>query len=487
MNRHLWRVPISICGTAFLTFVAYRVISVNATTVGFAYLLYILIVASTWGFLEAAISSIAATLMFNVFFLPPVLTVTIADPQNWIALAAFFSTSLIASRLSTEARRRTKEALSRQQDLERLYAFGRAILLIDAHETFAKQLCAKLAETFDLTATALYERRSEMIYRAGPMEFEGMDAQLRDAAVNGAGFADPDTKRVIIAVRLGSEPIASLALQGAHMTDSVSQSIANLVAIGLERAKAQELSQEIEVTRRSEQLRTTLIDAMAHELKTPLTAIRAATSALLSNPAQKLSSSVEMLKIADEEARHLEELIDNALDMSQLDVERIDVELEISDFEDVAREVVASMNNEIGDRRLEFVSAGKLPAVPLDRRLVKLAVKQLLDNALKYSASSSPVELRAFSADGTVVMEITDHGKGISPQEQVRVFQRFYRSPSVRDQMPGFGLGLSIAHRIIQAHGGDLTVRSKPGETTFRLALPIERPNRANAHEGVAR
>jgi two-component system sensor histidine kinase KdpD len=270
------------------------------------------------------------------------------------------------------------------------------------------------------------------------------------------------------------------------MTDSVLQSIANLVAIGLERAKAQELAQEIEVTRRSEQLRTTLIDAMAHELKTPLTAIRAATSALLSNPDQKPSSSVEMLKIADEEARHLEELIDNALDMSELDSEHIDVELEISDLESVAREVVANMNSKVGDRRLEFISAGKLPAVPLDRRLVKLAVKQLLDNALKYSASNSPVSIRAFSSDGTVGLEITDHGKGISPQEQVRIFRRFYRSPSVQDQMPGFGLGLSIAHRIMEAHGGDLTVRSKPGETTFRLALPLDRSNRVNSRQGVA-
>src|SRR5262249_3890928 len=151
---------------------------------------------------------------------------------------------------------------------------------------------------------------------------------------------------------------------------------------------------------RSEHLRTTLIDAMAHELKTPLTAIRAATSALLANPGNKPSNAGEMLKIADEEARHLEELIDNALDMSQLDVHHIDVELEISDLESVAREVINSMNSQIGDRRLEFPAAGKLPAVPLDRRLVKLAIKQLLDNALKYSSSNSPVAIHAFSNDG---------------------------------------------------------------------------------------
>ena len=134
------------------------------------------------------------------------------------------------------------------------------------------------------------------------------------------------------------------------MADSLVQSIANLVAIGLERAKAQELAHEIEAARRSERLRTTLIDAMAHEFKTPLTSIRAATTALLANPEDQPSNAARMLKIADEEAAHLEELIDNALDMAQLDSDRIDLDLEVSNLGDVVREVVAAAKTEIGDR-----------------------------------------------------------------------------------------------------------------------------------------
>src|SRR5262249_17466603 len=140
-------------------------------------------------------------------------------------------------------------------------------------------------------------------------------------------------------------------------------------------AKAQELAREIEVTRRSEQLRTTLIDAMAHEFKTPLTAVRAATSALLADPEQKLSNAMQILKIADEEAANLQELIDNALDVTQLDSDNIDVDLEITDLEALVRELVVSMKSKIGDRPLQFLSDGQLPPVALDRRLVKLAVK----------------------------------------------------------------------------------------------------------------
>src|SRR5207248_7649644 len=119
-----------------VTFVGHWVIPVNATTVGFGYLLVVLILASTWGFLEAALSSVLATLLLNFFFLPPVRTFTIADPQNWIALFSFLATALIASRLSTKAKRRALDALERQQAIERLYTFSRAILLSGEGEPF---------------------------------------------------------------------------------------------------------------------------------------------------------------------------------------------------------------------------------------------------------------------------------------------------------------------------------------------------------------
>jgi two-component system, OmpR family, sensor histidine kinase KdpD len=255
------------------------------------------------------------------------------------------------------------------------------------------------------------------------------------------------------------------------MTDSVLQSIANLVAIGLERAKAQELGHEIEAARRSERLRTTLIDALAHELKTPLTSIRAATTALLTNADRTNPSAVRMLKIADEEAAHLEELIDNTLEMAHLDSDHIDLDMEVSDLGTVVQEVVESMKPAIGDRTLQVAYDSGLPAVRLDRRLIKLAIKQVLDNALKYSPSATPISLRAHRLDGTVAVEVTDQGKGIPAAEQSRIFERFYRSPSVEERIPGSGIGLSIAHQILLAHGGDLTVQSQPGKTTFVLSL----------------
>jgi two-component system sensor histidine kinase KdpD len=256
------------------------------------------------------------------------------------------------------------------------------------------------------------------------------------------------------------------------MPDSVLQGIANLVAIGLERARTQDLAEQIEAARQSEQLRTTLIDAMAHEFKTPLTLIKAATTSLLSSPDEPKESRQEQLTIADEEAEHLRKLIDDAVEMARLDTTHIDVHPQISDVQETIRECVASMESEIDDRLLEIGCDKQPPDIAFDRRLMKLAIKQIIDNALKYSPADKPVAVRVLASNGILTIEITDHGPGVPVEEQTRIFHRFYRSPSVKDQIPGSGLGLTIARSIAQAHKGDLTVTSRPGETTFRITLP---------------
>ncbi len=473
LSRRALRLVLSVAGVAVVTLATNHLIPANPTTVGFSYLLLVLVIAGSWGFIEASAASVAATLAFNYFFFPPTGRFTIADPQNWVALFSFLATALIASRLSAEAKRRTLDAVERRQDVEHLYTFSRAILLIEEGEPFPRQLAQKLADTFPVTAVVLYDRRTGETYRAGPGDLEGVDEQLRDAALRGTSFSDPDRNRVITAVRLGSEPIAALALEGARMPDSVLQGMANLVAIGLERARAQEYAHQIEAARRSQQLRTTLIDALAHEFKTPLTSIKAATTSLLASPGQPLESRTELLTVADEEADHLRELIDDAAAMANLD-EHIDIHVEPTQIEDMVGEVVASMQREIRDRTLEVVQSTSLPQAAVDRKLLKLALKQLVSNALKYSPANTPVQIRLRTDDGLIAVEVTDSGNGIPFPEQKRVFERFYRSPAVKQRIPGSGLGLSIAQSIVTAHNGNLVVTSRPGETTFRMTLPVE-------------
>jgi two-component system sensor histidine kinase KdpD len=461
-------------GVALVTLAARRLLPVNATTVGFTYLLLVLIVASTWGFIEAALASVVATVAFNLFFLPPIGVLTIADPQNWIALFSFLATSLIASRLSAKAERRAQEAVARRQDVEHLYTFSRSILLINGGEPFPKQLAQTLADVFAIDAVVLYDRGTDEIFRGGPAEFDGLEDQLREAARHGVSYADAQRKRVITAIRLGSEPIAALALQGRQMPDSVLQGISNLVAIGLERARAQDLAHQIEAARRSEQLRTTLLDAMAHEFKTPLTSIKAVTTALLAGPDQAADTRMELLAVADEEADRLRVLIDDALEMARLDRSQIDLNKEPVIIAEVVHEAIAALQPLTEGRDVAVTCEDPPAVVRLDRRLVRLAIKQILDNALKYSPQGTPVAIRISAWEGSALIDITNHGQGIPAQDQRRVFERFYRGTSTRHQIPGSGLGLSIAKSIVQAHGGSLNVMSVPGETTFRMLLPAK-------------
>ena len=140
--------------------------------------------------------------------------------------------------------------------------------------------------------------------------------------------------------------------------------------------------------------------------------------------------------------------------------------------------VVASMRNNIDERPVQVASDGNLSPVSVDRRLMKLAIRQLLDNALKYSRRSTPVSVQVQNGNDMITIAVTDYGDGIPSQEQSRIFERLYRSPSVERHIPGSGLGLSIALNIARAHHGDLNVSSRPGETTFRLSLPVDMEER---------
>lgn len=472
MIRIGYRVLFSLCGVALITIATYRLIHVNATTAGPFYLLFILVVASTWGFIEAAAASFASTLALNFCFLPPVGTLTIADPQNWVALFSFLATSLIVSRLSAKAERRAEEAIASRMDLERLYTFSRAILLVDERQPIASQLVQKLAEVFDLRSAMLYDRRTDEVFRGGPGDFDDMEGQLRDSARSGFSHADPKRARLITAIRLGADPIGALGIQGAAMPDSVLQGIANLVAIGLERARARDLAHQVEAARRSGQLRTTLLDAIAHDFKTPLTSIRAVTTSLLADPKLAPESSRELVAAADEEAERLNTLIDDSLELARLDSEQIDLEREPVSLVEIIQEAAASVGPRLDGRAMNVSAGAGLPSMLLDRRLLILAVRQILSNALKYSQPGTPIDIRAAREEHSAVIEISDYGEGIPPQEQERIFDRFYRGSIRKQQIPGSGLGLSIAHSIVQAHGGTLTVASQPGETTFRITLP---------------
>ncbi|HEY4954657.1 MAG TPA: ATP-binding protein, partial [Gemmatimonadaceae bacterium] len=441
---------------------------VNPTTVALSYLIAILLIATTWGIVEATTASIFAVLCFNFFFLPPVGTLTIADPQNWVAFVAFLVTAIVASQLSGRARQREVDAAGRQRDLERLYALSRALLLSEGGVSVSGAIARHIADTFELQAVGLYDQRADTVSWAGSAEVPAMETKLRDVARRAISLRDP-AGWVVTAIQLGGAPIGSVAIMDVGLSDTVLHSIANLAAIGLERARSQEATARAEAAQQSGELRATVLDALAHEFKTPLTSMKAAASDLLAS-ASTSTRDRELVTIIDEDLDRFQALVTDAVQMLRIDAGNFAVHLDRHNLADVVTTTLQKFERRLDGHHLLKQVPENL-TVDADRELLALALRQLLDNALKYSPPTSTIEIQA-RGNGAVEVIIRNSGSTIPEREQARVVERFYRGAQAR-HIPGTGMGLAIVQQIARAHGGTLTISSSPDAgTAATLSLP---------------
>jgi two-component system, OmpR family, sensor histidine kinase KdpD len=462
------RIALSSVLIAVITVVYTRWLLVNPTTVALTYLIGILLIASGWGIAESTTASVVAVACFNFFFLPPVGTFTIADPQNWVALVAFLLTAIVAGQLSGRARQRELDARARRHELERLYALSRALLLSEPGSSSSGVIARHIADAFELPVVALYDRRTDKISWAGREEIPSIDAKLREVARRSALLREPSGV-VVTAIQLGGAPIGSVAMTDTAMNDTVLQSIANLVAIGLERARAEEATTRAEAARASSELRATVLDALAHEFKTPLTSMKAASSDLLVSPSIGPRDK-ELASIIDEDLDRFQALVSDAIQMLRIDAGDFAVHRGRYALEPIVAETLKKSERRL-DGHLVLQSIPAQLSIDADRDLLALAMRQLLDNALKYSPASSAIAIEA-SSNGSVDITVRNSDSTIPDAEQSRIFDRFYRGAQSR-QIPGTGMGLAIVQQIAQAHGGALTVSSSREDgTAFTITFP---------------
>lgn len=442
---------------------------VNPTTVALTYLIAILLLATWWGMVEATIASVVAVLAFNFFFLPPPGTLTIADPQNWVAFVAFLATAIIVSQLSGRARQREIDAVARQRDLERLYALSRALLLADDGVAISGAIARHIAETFDIESVAILDQRADTVSWAGSAEIPGVEAKLRDVARRATEWRDP-TGLVVVAIQLGGAPIGSIAMLDPGLSDTVRQSISNLVAIGLERGRARDATTAAVAAQKSSELRATVLDALAHEFKTPLTSMKAATGDLLTS-ASITSRDRELVSIVDEDLDRFQVLVNDAVQMLRIDAGQFSLHRERHRLDDIVAATLAKFQQRLaGHQMVTRVASGE--TIDADRELVALALRQLLDNAVKYSPPTSTIEVEARSHADALELVVRNSGSLIPEHEQSRVWGRFYRGGQAH-HVPGTGMGLAIVQQIVNAHGGTLNVSSAlDSGTAFTLSFP---------------
>jgi two-component system sensor histidine kinase KdpD len=460
---------------ALVTVIDFRLARVNSATAAFTYLILILGLATRAGWRESVIASVLSVAAYNFFFLPPIGTFTIADPQNWVALFTFLATAVTASRLSSSARRKAEEARARQEELQRMYDFSRGLILGKEESSLADQVVEGMVKVFGVESAWFYDSQTGLTAGIDSREPLGPDPPFSEVAMTGKIWRNADQTILVVPVRLGGAPLGSLGMAGTVVPSEIAlQAIAQLIAIAMERARAQQTAARLEATRQNEQLKSTLLDALAHEFKTPLTSVKAATTSLLTSPVLSASEQRELLTIVDEEADRMTRLVSDSIELARMGTAPLTLHREICSPEHLLFSALEDLHGLLDGRNLKVTISPDLPTVLADPALSELALRQILNNALKYSPADSEIRVSAGRQDCFVVVRVSDTGPGIAQSEQERIFEKFQRGPKVRTRIPGTGMGLYISREIIEAQGGRVEVQSEIGRgATFSLTLPI--------------
>ncbi|HEY0346274.1 MAG TPA: ATP-binding protein, partial [Solirubrobacteraceae bacterium] len=435
---------VAVLAIAATTLLVYPLKQIAPTVaLGVVYLLAVLLVSNYWGLGLGIATSLLSALAFNVFHLPPTGRLMIADSRDWVALGAFLVVAAATSRIADIARLRALEAEARRRDADLAASLTRLLL------------------------------GPEPLPQAVPLAAHGIAAALELPAVAlELGAVEPAERRMALPLRDGEQTLATLLVPAQlprrterRLHESVVPSLETILRAAVEREALQAGVVATEALRQSDELKTALLRAVSHDLRTPLTAIHAAGHALSDEDVRPGEREELAAGIVAESAR-LAALVEKLLDLSRLQARSTRARArEVSPEEPL----LVAIEHVGGDVRLSIDDP--LPAVHADPAQLERAFANLVENAVRHSAGH-PVQVRARAVGPRVITRIIDRGAGIPAAEQERIFEPFYRGPD--ENHGGAGLGLAIAKGLIEANGGTIGVESLAGQgTTFVVTFPV--------------
>ena len=465
---------LALAGVAVSTWLSFHFNQSFAFT-GFLHLVLVVLAAMYGGFWQATFISVIAAGCLNYFFVPPIYSF-VNSPANWVALGAFEFTALVISRLSLRAHVQALEAIAGRRDMERLYETSRRILLFSSSGDQGSLIPSLVRETFELRGVCLFDAMSCEMHQSGECA-AGADQRTRDAYFLDADMYDPGTRSWYCVVRLGTRPVGALALSDTGMSRLAATALASLSGITLERARSLRRESRAEAARQTEQLRTAVLDALAHQINTQLTVARTASSGLLA--VGGLSElQAELIGVIDRQAKTLDRLAGRLLRMARLDGMDFRPNCKPLLFSRLAATAIEGIDLETERGRFQISAPTCEIPVLADRELILSSLAQLVDNAIKYSEPGSPVDITFAVGDTEVVFKMRSKGLVVTPNDCARIFERFYRAPQTQHLPAGTGLGLSIVKRIVDAHHGSVWAEGESGfGTSFFISLPAAARN----------
>lgn len=451
------------------------------------HLLAIVGVAVRYSRKESVFAAALSVLAVDFFFVPPFLTLAVSDTRHLLTFAMMFLVGILISGLMLRIRRQERASRLREERTQVLYALTRELgssrsdkeiarATADQVERMLEGKVALLVPSDDRLATVVGAGRTtlddqELTVARWVFEHGRPAGRGTDTLSGSAVFASP--------LPSGTGPVGVLAFRskpGAsgldHDQRSLLDALLRQAGLALERSRLAREGRGAALRAKTEELRSSLLSAVSHDLRTPLAAITGAATTLLDPTSElELTQRVEMLTTICEEAERLERLVGNLLDMTRVESGGLRVKREWVPLEEIVGSALNRLESKLAGRHITTELAEDLPLIAVDPVLFEQIFINLLENAAKYTPPRTPIEIRAARTDSGIVIEVADHGPGIPKESELQVFEKFFRGPSTGTY--GVGLGLAICKGIVEAHGGAISLESKPGEgALFRVTLP---------------
>jgi two-component system sensor histidine kinase KdpD len=470
-SSSLWRYAVGAAGIGLLTLamLPWRT-HISAANAALLYLLVVLVCATRLGLGSALLASVLAFVAFNFFFVPPLHTLFVSEPQDVLRLVLFLIVAMLASSLSSQARAQADTAARQAAELAALYELSQAVSAENELERSLALVAATTARLLDVPSCAilLYDERGLLVER------------VRFGVEPGSTFRRSDVflrvgARVMGVIRVSHPSLRARLTPNQH---NLIDTIAALVVQLLERTRLAEAASQTRALAESDRLKSALLSSVSHDLRTPLAVIKGAASDLLdAEVVRDGQSRAELYQAINDGADRLNRVVGNLLEMSRIDAGALARTRSWYDLGELVTAVVERMRGQLRGRPVRLSVPEALPLVLCNYTQIDLVVTNVLENAIKYAPDASAITLELRATAHTVELSISDEGPGIPHALMPNLFERFVRGGAPEWHGEGSGLGLAICKGIVEAHAGRIWAENLAGHgARFTMSLPRGEP-----------
>lgn len=460
-------------GVALITWIGFR-LQFNFAAASLCYLLLIVVQSLAGDFVASSLVSLIALGSLDFFFTSPILSFRVGHPINILALFCFLVTALVITQLVVKVKNKAELSYAQHQKTQQLYEVAQHLLAADPRDASGTRFLEPFRGAFGVRAACLFDAESNELHSAGDSHYD-LQQKTRDAFMRGQDFHDSQSGLVVRCIRIAGRTTGAVGFEGLEDAPLTAGPLTALAAALLERTHAIRNANQAAAAAQAESYRSVILDALAHEFKTPLSTILAAAGALR-EAAFLGTEHLEMAETVEAEAARLGRLTTRLIRTARLEQEEIKPWMELTHFSSVVADAVNQTSRTSGDHRINVLERCHSTDVLADPDLLRLAISQLLDNACKYSRPGSDIDLIISKQDRHILLRVLSTGTPILSSESTQIFNRFYRGVDARRTTAGTGLGLYVARKIAIAHGGNLELDNEAtaeDRVAFRMTLPI--------------